>query len=268
MKDKLEKLLNYIVKKGANILEILNQYYFIVLYSILLINIFFISILFYYKIYIIATLITLTLIIILKIERLVKVGEINLYDKMNKKILIFNIILLMLNIINIFFNVFRYIFYDVIKVIREFIRNILLDYFEIKINSKIDFYIDNVIAYISWDVVWASIGCFLTIYIYTLNEYFFDWKKNEMLFKDKKLAEKLFWAHSTQLHCDVYMFCWCYWRLWIGSCMWYTIIYKVMVPDLLWIRIGFLLCIICFIIASIYTVQFQIAYYKFLWKKR
>jgi hypothetical protein len=112
-----------------------------------------VSIIFYKELYIIGLIFSFTLIIILKTENLIKIGEINLYDKANKKILFLNLILLIMNIINLWLNVFRYIFYDIIKVIREFTRNIFLNYFQIEISNKMDFYIDNIVAYISFDVV-------------------------------------------------------------------------------------------------------------------
>jgi hypothetical protein len=86
-------------------------------------------------------------------NKMIEAGKINLYGDTHKKILYLNLVLLMLNIINIFFNVFRYIFYDIIKIIREYARNLLLNYFNYKIDTKIDFYIDNILAYVSFDVV-------------------------------------------------------------------------------------------------------------------
>jgi uncharacterized membrane protein len=153
MKKKIEEFINFLRLKGANILELLNQNYFFFFYSSLIINLILVSIIFYKELYIIGLIFSFTLIIILKTENLIKIGEINLYDKANKKILFLNLILLIMNIINLWLNVFRYIFYDIIKVIREFTRNIFLNYFQIEISNKMDFYIDNIVAYISFDVV-------------------------------------------------------------------------------------------------------------------
>jgi uncharacterized membrane protein len=153
MKKKLQEFINFLRLKGANILELLNQNYFFFFYSSLIINLILVSIIFYKELYIIGLIFSFTLIIILKTENLIKMGEINLYDKANKKILFLNLILLIINIVNLWLNVFRYIFYDVIKVIREFARNILFNYFQIEISNKMDFYIDNIVAYISFDVV-------------------------------------------------------------------------------------------------------------------
>lgn len=51
----------------------------------------------------------------------IEFGKINVYGDAHKKIIFLNLILLIMNIINIFFNVFRYIFNGIISWIRIYI---------------------------------------------------------------------------------------------------------------------------------------------------
>lgn len=208
------------------------------------------------------------LIIIWQLEKLIKVIENNLYDAINRKILILSIFLLIMNLINLVFNILRYLFYDFIKIIREYFRNVLIEYFGIILDNRLDFYIDNIIAYISWDVVWISMGFLWTIYFLSYYYSLFDWKKNELLFYDEELQSQLFWTHRTQLLCDIYCFCFCYWRFCVGCGMLYQVFFHKHLPSFFLIDFFVILGFLCACICVIYTIQFNVAYYNYILKRK
>jgi hypothetical protein len=128
-----------------------------------------------------------------------------------------------------------------------------------------DFYIDNIVAYISFDVVWISFTTLLLIYyLLYLNKYF-DWKREDILYYNDQLKAKLFWTHRNKLFLYIYIYLivyiWCFFILFF--CKEFGIIYIDVFVFGICVRFYFL----SLILYLIFKIQFKFNYYKFHWKK-
>jgi len=101
MNKKIQEFMNYVRRKGANLLEIILQNYNLIFYSCLYFNLIIICIILVKEIYLVSFIFSLSMLIVLILNKLISVGEIKRYGDVHKKILFMNIILLILNIINI-----------------------------------------------------------------------------------------------------------------------------------------------------------------------
>jgi hypothetical protein len=142
-----------------------------------------------------------------------------------------------------------------------------LNYFQIEISNKMDFYIDNIVAYISFDVVWISFTTLLLIYYLLYFNKYFDWNREYLLLKHDNLREKLFWTHKTQFLCNLFLITSCYWRLYFSVSVILKIIFKIIIPIDGYYSILFWFFVICILIDLIFWIQFNFAYYKFHWRK-
>lgn len=102
MKKKINEFIDYVILRGKDLLELVNQYFFLIVYICLFFNFIVISIIFLKKILYIFFYFMLTLMIILQLENLINKKIILIYNTAFKKLLFLNLILLLLNILNIF----------------------------------------------------------------------------------------------------------------------------------------------------------------------
>lgn len=251
--------------RGKSLLEIVNQKFYLIFYGCIFWNLLVILILFWKEWFLISFVFCLMLILTLNINKLIEFGKINIYGDAHKKIIFLNLILLIMNIINIFFNVFRYIFNDIISWIRTYIRDFLLIYFKIEIPVKIDFYFENIVAYISFSNIWAIVSLMIFLIILYLKNLYFLISREQILFKNEQLRMKLFWTYRTQLLYDIYFFVKIFLVLFYIM-LFFKDVLGFQIDELkfnFYVHFHMLNCLIFLI----YNIQFYYNYYKFLWWK-
>jgi len=265
MRKKIEETIKYIRVKGANLIEIMLQNYNMIFYGCLFWNLSVICVILYKEMYLISFIFSLSILVVLNLNKLIRVGNLNLYGDAHKKILFINIFLLILNIINIFFNIFRYIFYDILKIIRQFTRTFLLNYFKIEIPSELDFYFDNLVAYISWDVVYTTIVIMWWLYIEYMIYIVFDWSKEDILLKDDELNKKLFWYFRNNFLLNLSRFCSITWRLLFSIPLIDNYFHIISNKNLLMFFLLFF--IFCVIVSMVFWFQYNFMWYWYIYRR-
>jgi len=246
------------------LVKILLANYNLIFYGCVFWNLSVILILLIRGMYLISFIFSLSMLIVLILNKLISVGNLNIYAHVHRRILFINIILLIFNFINIFFNMFRYLCYDIIKIIREFIRMILLNYFGFEIPVKIDFYLDNIIAYVSLDAVYSTIfGMIMLIFEYLICTKI-DWRREEIILTNVKLRQDLFWCFKNDYFLNLSRFCSIYWRLFISVIL-YDYYFHINNRKLLLFFV--ILYLVSVIGAIIFWIQYTIMWYWFLYRK-
>jgi hypothetical protein len=140
-----------------------------------------------------------------------------------------------------------------------------LNYFNYKIDTKIDFYIDNILAYVSFDVVWVTIVLTFYLFISYIGVKYFDWEREEILIKNDELKANLFWTHRSTSLCIIYIY-----SLVFLFCFFIVAILKqnnIISFDIVLFNILTYVNMLSTIVFLTYTVQFEYNYYKFHWRK-
>lgn len=243
--------------KQTLILKFSSKFY---LYVIFMLNILMVFNVLYNGFIFISLLFFFCLIIILQLNNLFKISSLNIYELKHKKFIFLNLFLFILNFINNIFNFLRYIFYDVVKYVREYFRNFFFNYFNLTFVDKLDFYLDNIVAVISWDVVWVTLCLIIYIYVDYIYLYFFDWSKENILVTDLSLQKKLFWCFRNDFLRYLSIFFSIYIRFFIFVAIFSKIFNEVFLFFLVFIFF------ISFFGSIVFWLQFTIQWYRYLLK--